>query len=152
MSWGEEWAALKQKAADSDGLRIASTDGGGWQSGPGHGSGDLKSKRTVWTGAGHEVQTLRGDIKKALTKLEDGQRGLRAGSRGVRSAAAQQEVCHSWQRYLEALSGRCGALQAQLTKAADHLANNDQAVSSSFDALSDRFADTPAVGGRRGEK
>ncbi len=152
VSWDEEWAALKRKAADGGGMQLASADGGGWRGGSGDGSGDLKSTKSVWSGAGREVQGLRGDIKKALTKLEDEQQGLGAGGCGVQSAAAQQEAYHSWKRYLDAMSGRCSAIQAQLEKAADHLEKNDQAVRSSFDRLSDRYEDTPGVGGRRGQK
>ncbi|WP_405409349.1 hypothetical protein [Streptomyces decoyicus] len=150
MSWDEEWAALKRKAADGGGMQLASADGGSWRGGSGDGSGNLKSTKSVWSGAGRDVQGLRGDIKKSLTKLADEQQG--AGGSGVQSAAAQQEVYHSWKRYLDALSGRCNAIQAQLEKAADHLEKNDQAVRRSFDGLSDRYEDTPGVGSRRGEK
>lgn len=158
MSWDEEWAALKQTAAGDSGMQLASAGGDGWQGGSGDGSASesdaLKSKKAAWVRAGHDVQSLRGDVKKALTKLEDGQQGFGTGSgvSGVHSAAAQQEVFHSWQRYLESLSGRCSALQVQLEKAGDHLDGNDQAVRRSFNKLSDRYEDTPAVGGRGGGK
>ncbi|MEU8996980.1 hypothetical protein AB0952_22910 [Streptomyces caniferus] len=149
MSWDDEWAALKREAADGRGLQLASAGGGSWQGGSGDGSGDVKSKRSVWTTAGREVQSLRGDIAKALTKLEDEQQGLGAGASGVQSAAAQQDVYRSWKRYLEALSGRCGAIQAQMEKAGGALYGNDAAVKGSFSKLSQKYEDTPAVGGRQ---
>lgn len=122
---------------------------GAWQGDSGGGSGDLKSKRSAWTTAGREVQSLRGDIKKALTKLQADQQGLSTGGSGVQSSAAQQEVYRSWKRYLEALSGRCGAIQAQMEKAGGELYGNDAAVKGSFSKLSQQYQDTPAVGGRQ---
>lgn len=145
VSWDEEWAALKREAGEGRGLRLASAGGGGSDGG----SGDLKSKRSVWTTAGREVQSLRGDIKKALAKLEQEQQGLGTGGSGVQSAAAQQDVYRSWKRYLEALSGRCGAVQARMEKAGGELYGNDAAVKGSFSKLSQQYADTPAVGGRQ---
>ncbi|WP_256338742.1 hypothetical protein [Streptomyces sp. 2112.3] len=109
----------------------------------------MKSKRSAWTTAGREVQSLRGDIKKALTKLQADQQGLSTGGSGVQSSAAQQEVYRSWKRYLEALSGRCGAIQAQMEKAGGELYGNDAAVKGSFSKLSQQYQDTPAVGGRQ---
>lgn len=149
VSWDEEWAALKREAGEGRGLRLASADGDAWQGGSDGGSGDLKSKRSAWTTAGREVQSLRGDIKKALAKLEQDQQGLGTGGTGVQSAAAQQDVYRSWKRYLEALSGRCGAVQARMEKAGGELYGKDAAVKGSFSKLSQQYEDTPAVGGRQ---
>ncbi|MFE1172136.1 hypothetical protein [Streptomyces sp. NPDC058773] len=149
MSWDDEWAALKREAAEGRGLQLASAGGGSWQGGSGDSSGGLKSKRSAWTTVGRDVQSLRGDIKKALTKLEEGQQGLGTGGSGVQSAAAQQDVHRSWKRYLEALSGRCGAVQARMEKAGGELYGNDAAVKGSFSKLSHQYKDTPAVGARQ---
>ncbi|MGW7573490.1 hypothetical protein [Streptomyces sp. NPDC054765] len=148
MSWDEEWAALKQQASDNAGMKLASADGHGRQHGSGDGWGDLKSTKAAWTRAGHDVQSLRGNIKKALAKLEAEQQGAGSGS-VVQSAAAQQDVYRSWKRYLEALSGRCGAIQDRMEKAGGELYENDAAVKNSFSKLSHQYEDTPAVGGRQ---
>lgn len=152
MSWDEEWAMLKQQASGGDRMQLASADGSGWSTTSGGGSGGLKSKKAAWRKAAHDVHTLSGDIKKALTKLEEEQTGLGAGSdtggSGVQSGAAQRELYHSWKRYLEDVSGRCRTLQDRLETAGNHLGKSDEAIKSSFDELSHRYADTDAVGGR----
>jgi hypothetical protein len=127
-------------------MRLASAgkDGSGWSSG-------LKSERAAWAKAGDGVEELRGDVGKALGSLEKAQRGLGAGSDtvdGLRSGAAQLEVYRSWKRYLEDVSGRCGALRTQLEKAGDDHDMNDADVKKAFDDLDDRYKDTPAAGGR----
>ncbi|WP_116215960.1 hypothetical protein [Streptomyces olivoreticuli] len=143
----QEWAQIKRETSADAGMSLASADGkSGWGQG---GSGGLKSEKNAWTSAGDGVGQLAGNVKKALTALEKGQKGLSGGAgRGVLSAAAQQEVHQSWKHYLDEVSGRCGALQERLEKAGNHLYENDQAISKAFDELKDRYKDTPAVGGQ----
>jgi len=128
-------------------MNLASADG---NSGGG-GSGDLKSDKEAWNRAGNDVGELRGDIRKALGELKAGQEGLGAGSDtagGLQSGAAQREVYRSWKRYLEDVSRRCGTLRTQLEKAGGVHHGNNAAVKDAFDGLSDRYKDTPALGGQ----
>ncbi|WP_382465593.1 hypothetical protein ACFIN9_21395 [Streptomyces noursei] len=151
VSWDKEWAELKRQAGGDSGMRLASADGSGQQASSSSGSGDLVSQRSAWTKAGRDVEALRGDIHKSLTKLEDSHQGQAAGA-GVQSAAARQELLVSWRRYLEGLNGRCSALQARLEQAGKELHLNDTAVKASFDKLSQQYKDTPAVGGQPQKK
>ncbi|MFD7507099.1 hypothetical protein [Streptomyces sp. NPDC059850] len=106
--------------------------------------GRLKSDRDAWTAAGRDVGKLRGNIRTALTKLEEEQRGLGAGSK---TGAAQRELYHSWTRYLKGVSGKCGTLQDRLEKAGDGHHQKDEATKHTFDRLDGRYGDTKPVGG-----
>ncbi|MBI0298706.1 hypothetical protein JBE04_30665 [Streptomyces sp. PRKS01-29] len=142
-----EWARMKREASGDTGMTLASADNKpGWEQG---GSGNLKSSKNAWTTAGTAVGKLRGDIKTALTKLEEEQTGLGAGSKsgGIESAAAQRELYHSWKRYLKGVSGKCGAIQDRLERAGDHQYKNDGATKCAFDGLDALYKDTKPVGG-----
>ncbi|WP_413801709.1 hypothetical protein [Streptomyces iranensis] len=143
-----EWAQMKREASGDTGMSLASADDKpGWARG---GSGGVKSSKKAWTTAGRSVGKLRGDIKIALTKLEEEQTGLGAGSKsggGIESAAAQRELCSSWKRYLKGLSGKCGAIQGRLERAGDSQYKNDEATKCAFDGLDVLYKDTKPVGG-----
>ncbi|MGW2324499.1 hypothetical protein ACWC5C_01895 [Streptomyces sp. NPDC001700] len=106
--------------------------------------GRLKSDKNVWTAAGRDVGKLRGSIRTALTKLEEEQKDLGAGSK---SGAAQRELYHSWTHYLRGVSGKCGTLQDRLEKAGDGHYKNDEATQRTFDRLNGRYGDTKPLGG-----
>ncbi|AYV27034.1 MULTISPECIES: hypothetical protein [Streptomyces] len=142
-SFEEEWARLRGGASGEPGMRLASVpaaDGGGG------GDADVQSTRPAWTAAGTAVGGLAGDVKKALTGLETGQTGLAA--KGVESAGAQSEVYTSWKTYLEALSGRCTALQGKLERAGNDLFLTDDNLKGLFTELAKHYQDTPATGGQ----
>ncbi|MFD9266146.1 hypothetical protein ACFWB1_28575 [Streptomyces goshikiensis] len=143
-SFEEEWARLRGGASGEPGMRLASVpaaDGGGG------GDADVQSTRPAWTAAGTAVGGLAGDVKKALTGLETGQTGL-AAKGAVESAAAQSEVYTSWKTYLEALSGRCTALQGKLERAGNDLFLTDDNLKGLFTELAKHYQDTPATGGQ----
>lgn len=74
-----EWARMKGEASAATGMNLASADSTpDWGQG---GSGRLKSDKDAWTAAGRDVGKLRGNIRTALTKLEEEQKGLGAGSK-----------------------------------------------------------------------
>ncbi|MFI9724596.1 hypothetical protein ACIHFE_34075 [Streptomyces sp. NPDC052396] len=110
----------------------------------------MKSDRKAWSDAGTAVSRLRGNAKTALGGLEHGQKGASVKG-GVLSAAAQREVYESWKRYLEAVSGRCGAIQEVLEKAGKMQHQNDGEISKEFDSMRGRYKDTPAIGGQEGK-
>ncbi|AQA14359.1 hypothetical protein HUF15_43125 [Streptomyces samsunensis] len=143
-----EWEQMKREASGETGMSLASADNKpNWGQG---GSGNLKSSKNAWTTAAGGVGKLRGDIKTALTKLEEEQTGLGAGSKsggGIESAAAQRELYSSWKRYLNGVSGRCGAIQDRLERAGDHHYKNDEAIKGAFDGLDGLYKDTKPVGG-----
>jgi hypothetical protein len=143
-----EWAQWKGEAPGDTGMSLASADSKpDWGQG---GSGKLKSDKKAWTTAGRDVGKLRGNIRTALTKLEEEQKGLGAGSEtggGTKSGAAQRDLYHSWKRYLKGVSGKCGTLQDKLEKAGEHHHENDAATKRTFDGLDDRYKDTKPLGG-----
>ncbi|WP_190127636.1 hypothetical protein [Streptomyces mashuensis] len=138
-SFASEWAQLKREATADAGMHLA---GVGGNSG---GSGWVSSDRKAWSAAGHGVGRLAGNVKTALTGLEDGQKGANAS--GVQSAVAQAEVYETWKTYLNALSGRCGQIQGRLEKAGNGQYKNDEAIKTDFDGMEAMYKDTPAVGG-----
>jgi hypothetical protein len=143
-----EWARMKGEASGDTGMNLASADvKPNWGQG---GSGKLKSSRSAWTTAGRDVGKLRGNIRTALTKLEEEQKGLGTGGKtggSTKSGAAQRELYHSWTRYLKGVSGKCGTLQDRLEKAGDDHHKNDEATKHTFDRLDGRYKDTKPVGG-----
>ncbi|MFG2990418.1 hypothetical protein ACGFZK_14190 [Streptomyces sp. NPDC048257] len=145
-SFEEEWVLLhKSGAPGGPDMRLASAaaaDGGG-----GGGEGDVKSSRAAWTVAGTAVGGLGGDVKKALTGLETGQTGLATGG-SVETAGAQSEAYQTWKTYLEALSGRCTALQGKLERAGIDLFLTDENIKGLFTELGKQYQDTPATGGQ----
>ncbi|EDX25708.1 hypothetical protein OHU17_27375 [Streptomyces goshikiensis] len=148
-SFEEEWARLRGGPSGEPGMRLASVpaaDGGGGGGGGG-GDADVQSTRPAWTAAGTAVGGLAGDVKKALTGLETGQTGL-AAKGAVESAGAQSEVYASWKTYLEALSGRCTALQGKLERAGNDLFLTDDNLNGLFTELAKQYQDTPATGGQ----
>ncbi|MGW1073941.1 hypothetical protein [Streptomyces sp. NPDC002537] len=147
VSFEQEWAQIKRETSADAGMSLAGADGkSGWTDG---GSSGVKSAKNAWTSAGDGVGRLSGNVKKAQTALEQGQKhlGNETGG-GVVSATAQREVHQSWKHYLDEVTGRCGALQERLEKAGNHLYKNDQDTSNAFNELKDRYKDTPAVGGQ----
>lgn len=148
VAFEDQWAQIKRETSASAGMNLASANGKGGSGDSGRGG--VKSSKNAWSTAAGAVGSLRGDIKTALTKLEQGQKpaaGGDSGSGGVRSAVAQQELYRSWKRYLEDVSGRCGVMQDRLEKAGDHHYKNDQAIEGVFAGLDKRYKDTAPVGG-----
>ncbi|MEV8527888.1 hypothetical protein AB0451_27670 [Streptomyces sp. NPDC052000] len=139
-SFAAEWAQLKEAAAERSSMQLASASGG-------NGGEGLRSDRSVWNAVGDDVGRLAGNSKKALTVLDDGQRGLGAGA-GVESAAAQRELHQSWQKYLRALGGRCDGLQDLLCKAGSDHYKNDHEIQAALAAVQVQYRDTPAVVGQ----
>ncbi|MEV0262207.1 hypothetical protein AB0I49_12765 [Streptomyces sp. NPDC050617] len=139
-----EWAQLKKETSAGSGMRLASAGGGSG------GSGEVKSKKDVWNSAASGVERLAGNAKKALTSLEQGQKGMGkgGGAGGVASSAAQRELYGSWKHYLDEVRGRCEALKGPLEKAGKVQHENDKETKSLFDKLGDQYKDTPAVGGQ----
>ncbi|WP_405796903.1 hypothetical protein [Streptomyces sp. NBC_01506] len=144
MAW-EEWQGLK---ADAEARGSTQTQLDQTPSDPGSGpSESLKSEKKAWVTAGEGVTGLKGDIGKALAKLDDGQAGL-GDTAGCQSAAAQKELYDSWKKYIADVSSRCGALGGLLEKAGHDLSKTDQAVMTELDQLKMEYADTEAVGGQ----
>ncbi|GAA0488031.1 hypothetical protein ABZ951_04780 [Streptomyces sp. NPDC046215] len=145
-SFASEWAQLKHETSAGDGMQLAGTGGTpGWDKSA---SGGVKSGKNAWNTAGDGVGRLGGNVKQALTALEQGQKGT--GAQGVHSAAAQREVYQSWKRYLDGMAGRCAALKERLEKAGNHQYKGDQQIMEAFDEMKNRYKDTPDVGGRAG--
>ncbi|MCQ8191506.1 hypothetical protein [Streptomyces rugosispiralis] len=142
MTFAQEWTQLKQNAAGRMRLDSAETESTG-------GAGDLKSSQAAWRRAGEGVGSLREGIRKALTKLDEGQKGLGKDA-GCQTAAAQQAVLDSWKRYAKDVSKRCGELRKAMEQTGHDHANIDQAVKDEVDKLKTKYEDTPAVGGRTG--
>ncbi|MBO3677475.1 hypothetical protein J5X86_20990 [Streptomyces sp. NEAU-YJ-81] len=111
------------------------------------GAGDLKSSKVAWRKAGEGVGSLREGIANALTKLDEGQKGLGKDA-GCQTAAAQRAVLDSWKRYAKDVSKRCGELRKAMEQTGHDHANIDQAVKDEVDKLKAKYEDTPAVGGR----
>ncbi|MEU7055152.1 hypothetical protein [Streptomyces sp. NPDC046197] len=142
MAW-QEWEQLKTAAAERHSAQMRLNhipmDPGG--------SGTLVSNKPAWSKAGQDVGSLRDDITKALGKLADGQKGL-GDEAGCLTAGAQKEVHDSWERYVKAVSGRCGKLSSLLEKAGSDQLKTDEAVEAEIGNLKVDYADTPAVGGQ----
>lgn len=151
MAW-EEWEQLKTAAAERHSahmqLNQLPADQGSTGAPAVPGSGDqLKSRKSTWAKAGHDVRGLRDDIGKALGKLEEGQKDLGEGSSCL-TASAQHDVHESWKRYVTDVSERCGALADVLEKTGNDQLKTDDAVRAELDRLKTEYRDTPAVGGR----
>ncbi|MFC7305147.1 hypothetical protein ACFQVC_13060 [Streptomyces monticola] len=147
MTFDDEWAELKQGAAAR--MQLAGT---GWSDNSGGGGGELRTSKAAWTKAGEGVNALRGDIKKALTRLGDSQKGTGQGGGEIASVGAQRELHDSWQRYLTDVSNRCGTLRDLFEKASAAESKNDEAVKDVFSAVRGKYGDTPAVGGSSKER
>jgi hypothetical protein len=151
MAW-EEWEQLKSAAAERGAahteLNQLPADQGpsGTPAVPGEGD-QLKSRKATWTKAGHDIRGLRDNIGKALTKLEEGQRGLGKDS-GCLTAGAQHDVHASWKRYVTDVGKRCGALADVLEKTGNDQLRTDDAVRAELDRLKTEYQDTPAAGGQ----
>ncbi|PNE34745.1 hypothetical protein AF335_05665 [Streptomyces eurocidicus] len=124
-------------------MRLAGAGTSGWDKGA---PGGVKSSKNAWNTAGDGVGRLGGNVKQALTTLEQGQKGM--GAQGVLSAAAQREVYQSWKHYLDGMTGRCAALQERLEKAGNHQYKGDQQITEAFDEMKKQYKDTPATGGQ----
>ncbi|GAA1254344.1 hypothetical protein [Streptomyces javensis] len=142
MTFAQEWTQLKQNAAGRMKLDSAGTESTG-------GAGDLKSSKVAWRKAGEGVGSLREGIQKALTELDEGQKGL-GKDEGCQTASAQQAVLDSWKRYAKDVSKRCGELSKAMEQTGHDHANTDQAVKVEVDKLKSKYEDTAAVGGRAG--
>ncbi|MFJ5103443.1 hypothetical protein [Streptomyces sp. NPDC088554] len=148
MAW-DEWEQLKTAAGERHTTQtrlnqLPADQGGTSSGGSGGGAGDLRSDKAAWTKAGEGVGSLRGNITKALTELEDGQKGLGKDS-GCLTAVTQQDVYDSWKRYVKAVGERCGALAAVLTKAGNDQLKTDEAIEAEIARLKSGYQDTPAV-------
>ncbi|MFI0779050.1 hypothetical protein [Streptomyces sp. NPDC021212] len=146
-SFEAEWAQMKRESSGDTGMSLASADNKpDWGQG---GAGGVKSSKKAWTTAGSDVGKLRGDIKTALTTLEEDQASLGAGSDSgsIQSAAAQRELYSSWKRYLNGVSGKCGAVQDRMQQAGEHQYKNDEAIKCAFDGMDVVYDDTKPVGG-----
>ncbi|MQS39311.1 hypothetical protein [Streptomyces katsurahamanus] len=134
MSW-DEWEQIKlnQLPADS-GPAVSAVTGG------------LKSSQRAWLAAGDGVGALRGRVRTALGKLEDGQSGL-GDPDGCLSAAAQKELYASWKTYAENVGKRCASLQKTLERVGHEQLMTDAGVQAEIDRVRLAYADTDAVGG-----
>jgi hypothetical protein len=156
MAWGE-WEQLKAEAA----ARASSGAGRGAGHGPGRRAGhgaaggagfpdpDLRSDRSVWARAGHDIASLSRDLGDALDRLEHGQGG-HAGPVGAscfQVDAAQRELHASWSSYVSRVSRRCRDLGAILQRSGHHLAQPDTSLSAELGRISVMGADTAALGG-----
>lgn len=152
MSFDQEWARLVRDTSGDTSLSLASADEGpAWATG----SGRMKSDKKAWTTAATNVGSFQKSIRKGLSDLAEGQKGLGGGSTTggrTQSGAAQRELCASWKQYLDDVSGRCAVLRDRLDKAGDDHYKNDEATKRAFDGLDGRYEDTPAVGGQDGSR
>ncbi|MDF3141214.1 MULTISPECIES: hypothetical protein [unclassified Streptomyces] len=152
MAW-DEWEQLKAAVAERHAAQmqlnqLPADQGGSSTSGVyGPPSGKLRSDRAAWSKAGKDVGALRGNIGKALAKLEDGQKGLGDAS-GSLTAAAQRDVYDSWERYVKDVSRRCDALAGVFEKVGNDQMRTDEAVKAEIATLKVQFEDTPVVGGQ----
>ncbi|MFG2211060.1 hypothetical protein [Streptomyces sp. NPDC048638] len=144
MAW-DEWEQLKAEAAErtSTGMQL----NGALPPGDPSAGSRLKSEKRVWSKAGGELKELKGALGKAATKLQEGQQGL-GDTAGCRSAAAQKELFESWEKYVDKVRGRCGALGALLERSGHDLSMPDSEVKGELDRISHRYKDTKAVGGQ----
>jgi hypothetical protein len=147
MGW-DEWEQIKANVAarQSTGMQLNQLppDQGASVSAV---TGGLKSSQKAWLTAGQGVGSLRKSVSTALTKLEEGQKGLGAET-GCLSAAAQGEVYDSWKRYAVDVSKRCGSLQKILEQVGHDQLKTDEAVKAEVDKLKVEYADTGAIGGQ----
>ncbi|MFJ2018672.1 hypothetical protein [Streptomyces nodosus] len=149
MAW-DEWEQLKQDAVQRHTtLTPLNHDGAGDGPAPSTSSitGGLKSAQREWSRAGAGVGGLRQGMRKTLSQLEDGQKGLGATLECL-SAVAQKDVNDSWARYIKSVDERCGSVEEVLEKVGHDLLMTDDSVRSAFAAIAAKYADTPAVGGR----
>ncbi|WP_405678182.1 hypothetical protein OG292_28100 [Streptomyces sp. NBC_01511] len=128
MTFDEEWAQLKAEAATRMNLAAAG-DGGG------SGDGDLKTSKAAWSRAATSIAELRGDLKKATVKLDDGQAGLGGSDNtvtGFVTGSAQTGVYQTWWRYLNLVGRECGEVAGKLRHVGNDLYKNDQAIREAF--------------------
>ncbi|MER5363272.1 hypothetical protein [Streptomyces sp. NPDC002785] len=144
MAWDEREQLKAEIERHSVQMRLNQSD-----EGPNGGLGGVRSSKAAWTRAGEGVGRLQGDIKKALTKLEQEQKGTEANCE-VLSAAAQQDVYESWSEYLTKVRGRCGALRNLLEKTGHDQFKNDDAIREAFNVLGERYEDTAGSDHGRG--
>ncbi|MEU9091369.1 hypothetical protein [Streptomyces sp. NPDC048428] len=149
MTTRDEWEQLKAGPATSSThmqLNHYQADSGGGTPGA-NTSADLKSSKRAWAQAGNGTKGLAVPIGSALTKLADGQTGL-DDTAGCRSAAAQQELYTSWNKYVENVRKRCTSLGGLLESSGRDLSKTDESLKTELDALKSRYTDTQAVGGQ----
>lgn len=128
MTFDEEWAQLKADAVTR--MKLAAAGEGG-----GSGDGDLKTSKLAWNKAATSINELRGDLKKATVKLDDGQTGLGPGDNtvtGFVTGSAQIGVYRTWQRYLDLVGRECGEVAGKLRHVGNDLYKNDQAITEAF--------------------
>ncbi len=141
MAW-DEWEQLKADAAAR--MNLASAGGGGGS------GGDVKTSKVAWNKAAAGVSGLRGNLKKATGKLDDGQTGLGATGAAVTgfvSGSAQIGVYQSWQRYLDLLGRECGEVAGKLEKAGSDYYTSDAAIGDAFKQQLTKADDPPAARG-----
>ncbi|MFF0386023.1 hypothetical protein [Streptomyces sp. NPDC004286] len=154
MAW-EEWDQLKAAAVErqSAQMRLNQLPGDLGSSTPVGGgiSGRLRSDKAAWSKAGSDVGDLRDNISKALTKLEQDTKGLGEDA-GCLTAAARREVHTSWERYVKGVSGRCEKLAGLLENVGKDQLRTDEAIKAEIAKVRTGYRDTPALGGRSGER
>lgn len=139
------WELVEQESRPGSGdpagqthMSLASADEEGrpdWASGGSGGSGGLSSDRKLWSGAGEDVRSLQGSLKKAVGRLDDGQKGFSANATvvtGFLTGAEQMSVHETWERYLDLIHRETGELAGKLEKAGDDHYKNDEAVEDAF--------------------
>ncbi|MFF3731284.1 hypothetical protein ACFYXM_13445 [Streptomyces sp. NPDC002476] len=147
MAW-DEWEQIKADVTGRQPVAMRLNQAAA-EPGPSAGgaTGTLKSSRKAWATAGEGIGSLRGNIRTALSRLEDGQAGLGEVT-GCLSAAAQKDVYSSWRKYARSVGERCGTLQKLLEQAGNDQLTTDEAVKGELDKLKQKYADTDAVGGQ----
>ncbi|GAB2802791.1 hypothetical protein [Streptomyces daliensis] len=128
---------------DGAGTRLAGVDGpvgsGPGGNGPGRdgSTGVLKSGKGPWDVAATSLESLHGNVGRALGELRDAQAGAGVGDKGVdglESVGAHQRVFQSWEARLEVARGECEELKDKLAKAGSDFYKTDQAVKDAFAA------------------
>jgi hypothetical protein len=148
MAW-DEWEQLKQDVAQRHApqMQLSSYPAG---DGPGRSAGSVtggvKSTQRAWNKAGEGIGGLREGVGKALTQLQDGQKGLH-NEAGCLTDGAQKDVHASWNLYVKCVKERCGSLGEILEKVGHDFLMTDESVRSAFGTIDAKYSDTPAVGG-----
>lgn len=119
-------------------MSLASADDGGqpdWVTTGSGGSGGMSSDRKLWSRAGADVQSLHGNVKKAVGQLDEGQKGFSANATAVTgfvTGAEQMSVHRTWDRYLDLIRRETDELAGKLEKAGDDHYKNEEGIEAAF--------------------